>query len=98
MLSEKYDEDYGIFEHSNKNRPLSLVAEHSKEAIPKNSLTSKIMKEFVNNDIGKRFNLSFLDYISMPISAHKMMVDICLDMAKKDTTLVEAFKEDLGDI
>ena len=56
------------------------------------------MKDFVNNGIGKRFNISFLDYISMPISTHKMMVEICLEMAKKDTTLVEAFKEDLGDV
>ena len=94
VLNELYDEEYEIVPQNDLKRPLSIIALHSTEETPSNSLTQRTMEEFINNDIGKYFNISFLDYISFPTYVHKMMIQIALNKAKKLTNVADAFKDE----
>lgn len=95
MLSEYYDESYNICLHNDTFKPLSQVRFHDSELHTESSMEYKKLKEFANLQIGKFFNLSFLEYIQLPLSTHAHMSKIAIDLMKKTNTIIEDFKNDI---
>lgn len=97
ILSELYDEYYNIHQHNDLSRPLSQVALHEGEKFDEYSLEYRKLKEFASVQIGKYFNISFSEYIELPISVHQHMVKIATDIMKKNSNTIETFKQELED-
>lgn len=97
VLSEIYDETYEIHRHNDLSKPLSAVALHANESYTDQSLEYRKMKEFASLQMGRHFNISFLDYISLPMSAHGFMIKIATELIKKTSHTIDQFKNELED-
>jgi len=99
VLYEAYDVTFGIFNHlkqaqiekinpeSHLKRPLALVALHPAEtwAGPKTEL-DRIMRGFSDNKVAEFFNLSFTEFLELPVEYTEMVMRVCKDALKRKTS------------
>ena len=95
MLYEAYDEIYGIFMHTDKKRPLSIVAHHDLEDYRYTSLEYQTISNYVFNRINKHFNISIIDYLELPISMHNNMIEIIKKYVSNEIDTTEDLLDEL---
>ncbi len=88
LLRDLYETRFGIFNHigTSKKRPLASVALHDAEEINENSLLYEAMHSFAKREIKDIFNISFLDFISLPMDWCAMITEIASATAGEKAT------------
>ncbi len=97
MLAEKYETVYGIFNHSDDiNRPLAVVALHPAENMASGSRLYERMAAFSDYNVGTRFNISFLDFMSCPRDVCDEMVRLSVKYQKKSLEIESDIEQQLN--
>lgn len=89
LLLEIYEEVYGIHKHDDPQQPLSLIAHHFTEDYKEISLEYKILYDFSQYKIGKHFNISLVEYLSLPCHMQENMIDIVIKQHSKELEVEE---------
>jgi len=63
LLAELYDKKFGINQHEDPNRPISLVAMNPKENYAIQGRRELLFQQFAMFGIGEKFNISIRDFL-----------------------------------
>lgn len=83
MLREAYETAYGIYNHDAPDaevHPWALIAHGDKEDYGKLGPHQAIARVFMLNDIGKKFNISFLEFVALP----REMVNCLIELTEEE--------------
>lgn len=84
ILRDAYDVDYGIFDHVNdRSRPLALVARHVKEDYCEYGGLYRAIYQYNVNEVGKRWNMSVVEFLNLPREFHRLILRICAEDANR---------------
>lgn len=84
LLNELYDKTFGISQHSDPTRPLSLVAMQPKETVGPYSREHYLYRRFVNLNIGPIFHLSIEQFLQQPRDKVELMCKVATEKMAKD--------------
>ncbi len=76
MLRELYDQNFGISQHDDPRRPLSIVAMQTKETLGPYSRTYRLYHRFASLNVGDLFKISINDFLNQPRELVEMMFTI----------------------
>lgn len=100
LLMEAYETTYGIFDHDNFSRPLSLVAMHSGEENAKSSKLYERFRQFRTKNVFKHFGINLLEFLSMPTEYCNYVLELAEEASKEEdivaTNLANHLKEVTG--
>ena len=100
VMSDMYDETFGIFNHkfNSKNKPLSTVAFHKAENVLDNSLLEEAMRKYVEFGIKDKFGLAFDDFMAYPREYVEMMYKIVAEDASKRSQAINEIEREIKKI
>lgn len=84
LLRDLYDSNFGIANHADPRRPLSLVAMHQKELTGPYSRQDRLYRRFASLGIGQLFNIGINDFLNQPRELVELMFQIAEDKAALD--------------
>lgn len=93
VLNELYDEIYGICDHLDESRPLSLVALHPAEDNLHESLYADMVRRYTRNGILKHFGLSLKDYLDLTAEEAAVLDDEGQYLIEEEAKLVANFAD-----
>jgi hypothetical protein len=79
LLSEAYDNTYGIFNHDDVSvlRPLALVAMHPSENASVGSTLYERIEQFADLGVTKHFGLSLAEFLEFPTDVVNKIFEVC---------------------
>ncbi|MNM09252.1 hypothetical protein D3C81_193350 [compost metagenome] len=84
ILRDAYDVDFGVFDHINdRSRPLALVARHVKEDYCEYGGLYRAIYQYNVNEVGKRWNMSLVEFLDLPREYHRLILRICSEDAAR---------------
>lgn len=103
MLREAYDVDFGIFNHLRQaqlesagmppelKRPLASVALHpAEEWAGENTQIDVVMRGFADNEVGQIFQISFLEFLSLPVEYAERLMRISKNILQRKSNQTES--------
>lgn len=88
-MMDVYEDEYALWNHTDKNRPLSSVAHLPHEEVMKYGVLRDILEEYAHNEIGKFWNITLDRYLELPSSVTKLIRDITPELRKKRQATIE---------
>lgn len=100
VMSDLYDEAYGIFNHGlvSGSRPLSSVAFHVAENIIHNSPLEEALQQYVSNRIFERFHLNIMEFLDLPADYIELMLKIAQQDTRKQNEIIDGLEHQLKKI
>lgn len=88
ILLEHYESAFRIYDHHHEDpeRPLALIEMHPAEDTTTCSLLYERMEQFAVNEVAKRFNISFNQFLEFPKDMVDEMMAISARMRNKEDT------------
>lgn len=81
----------------NLNNKINFLKTHSICGTINNYKFTNKENTFASLKLGNVFNISFIDYILLPLSIHDNMCKIALDIIKTNNKTIDDFKSELGE-
>jgi hypothetical protein len=103
LMLEHYETQFRIYNHDapppqGMTSDFALVAMHPGEDTLSSSLMRERAEQFAHHKVGDYFNISWLDYLSLPVEQAAMIMEIsAFERERDDKGAAEALKK-LGDI
>ncbi len=101
ILRERYEEVYGIVNHSAlANNPsesaFSLVTLNNNEDIYGNDIQKERARKFVNYRIPHYWNMSYKDFINLPKATCDMIFELTEEFIKEEKPTLAGIEKELG--
>lgn len=96
VMRELYETEFGIYNHLGQDKnPIASVLHHKCEEVWLNSGVRELIEEFAVYNIGELFNISLVEYLSMPRPYVAMIREIKDTVLKKRDTIVSAVEREV---
>lgn len=100
-FSKVYETRFGIYNHYAKPltgpRPLASVAMHPAEDYSYGSVLEQSMDRFVEYGIGDLFDISYLDFMSLPTTVTKAFLASAKRQKEKKANQIDQVEADIKD-
>lgn len=91
MMSIGYDITTGVYDHNqNPGEPMAVEAAHPSESYFKESGIYKAMERYERQKIKDVYNLSLIEYLSLPREYIDMMTNQLMEIASRKKAAAEA--------
>lgn len=96
VMKELYETEFGIYNHRSKDKnPIASVLHHKSEEVWMNSGVKELIEEFAVYNLGELFNISLIEYLSMPRPYVAMIREIKDTVLKKRDAIVTAVEREV---
>ena len=97
VLRDRYETDFGIYNHGHPDagHPFEMVLKHWSEDCVTGGALPERMKQFVDCDIGKFFNISFTEFIELPSFVIMDMIKVAEDKIARNQPTIDRALESL---
>ena len=98
LLFEQYETKFGIYNHTSQliDRPLALVALQPNEDGTTNGRLAERMELFLENQVYKRFGVSWTEFTQMPHDDCEQMLEIAIRQQKAESILAGQITAQMG--
>lgn len=97
VMKDLYETEFGIYNHFGQDKnPLASVLHHKCEEVWLNSGVRELIEEFAVYNIGELFNISLVEYLSMPRPYVALIREIKDTVLKKRDSIVSAVEREVA--
>lgn len=101
LMMEHYETLFRIYNHDapppqGQSSDFALIGLHPAEDTLSSSLMRERMEQFAHHKVGDYFNISWLDYLKLPVEQAAMMMEIAAHEAEQDKKGAADVLKELG--